>query len=54
MDLRGDSAWFNPANNGHDLHQQVQAYFAYHNHRRPHQSLGGQTPAQVLAQPSFI
>ncbi|RZK29296.1 MAG: hypothetical protein EOO63_09360 [Hymenobacter sp.] len=33
--------------------QRLQAYFAYYNHRRPHQSLGGQTPAQVFAQPSF-
>ncbi|WP_460586156.1 integrase core domain-containing protein [Hymenobacter arcticus] len=43
----------NPANDGHHLHHQLRAYFTYYNHRRPHQSLGGQTPAQVFAQPSF-
>jgi putative transposase len=43
----------NPADDGHHLHHQLRAYFAYHNHRRPHQSSGSQTPAQVFAQPSF-
>jgi putative transposase len=43
----------NPADDGHHLYHQLQAYFAYYNYRRPHQNLGGQTPAQVFAQPSL-
>ncbi|WP_125932644.1 integrase core domain-containing protein [Hymenobacter glacialis] len=46
--------YLNPADDGHHLHRQLQAYFAYYDHHRPHQSLCGQTPAQVFAQPSFI
>lgn len=47
--------YLNPADDGQHLFHQLDAYFAYYNHRRPHQSLNGQTPAQVFAKtPSFI
>ena len=52
--VKWEHIYLNPADDGHHLHQQLQAYFAYYNYRRPHQSLGGQTLAQVFAQPSFI
>ena len=52
--VKWEHIYLNSADDGHHLHHQLQAYFAYYNHRRPHQSLGGQTPAQVFAQPSFI
>jgi len=52
--VKWEHIYLNPADNGHHLHHHLQAYFAYYNHRRPHQSLEGQTPAQVFAQPSFI
>ena len=43
-----------PPPHGHHLHQQLHAYLAYYNHRRPHQSLGGQTPAHVYrTNPTF-
>ena len=45
--LKWEHIYLNPANDGQHLHQQLTAYFAYYNHRRPHQSLGGQTPAHV-------
>ena len=46
--------YLNPADDGRHLHQQLHAYFAYHNHRRPHQSLRGQTPAHVYrTSPTF-
>jgi len=48
--VKWEHIYLNPADDGHHLHHQLQAYFAYYNHRRPHQSLGGQTPAQVFAQ----
>jgi len=32
---------------GHDLYQQTERYFDYYNYRRPHQGLGGLTPAMV-------
>jgi putative transposase len=51
--VKWEHIYLNPADNGHHLHHQLQTYFAYYNHRRPHQSLGDQTPAQVFAQPSF-
>ncbi len=52
--VKWEHIYLNPADDGHHLHQQLQAYFAYYNHRRPHQSLRGQTPAQVFTQtPSF-
>ena len=52
--VKWEHLYLNPADDDHHLHQQLQTYFAYYNHRRPHQSLRGQTPAQVFAQtPSF-
>ena len=52
--VKWEQIYLNPADDDHHLHHQLHAYFAYYNHRRPHQSLLGQTPAQVFAQPSFI
>ena len=43
--VKWEHVYLNPDDDGHHLHQQLNAYFAYYNHRRPHQSLGGQTPA---------
>ncbi|MEJ7666294.1 MAG: integrase core domain-containing protein [Hymenobacter sp.] len=52
--VKWEHVYLNPADDGHHLHQQLHAYFAYYNHHRPHQSLHGQTPAQVFAQtPTF-
>ena len=45
--VKWEHIYLNPADDGQHLHQQLTAYFAYYNHRRPHQSLGGQTPANV-------
>jgi putative transposase len=45
--VKWEHIYLNPADDGRHLHQQLQAYFAYYNHRRPQQSLGGQTPAHV-------
>jgi putative transposase len=45
--VKWEHIYLNPADNGHHLHQQLHAYFAYYNQRRPHQSLGGQTPANI-------
>ena len=45
--VKWEHIYLNPADDGRHLHQQLTAYFAYYNHRRPHQSLGGQTPAHV-------
>ena len=50
-----ECVYLNPATDGQHLYQQLQAYFPYYNHHRPHQALKGQTPAQVFAQtPTFI
>ena len=45
--VKWEHIYLNPADDGHHLFHQLDAYFAYHNHRRPHQSLRGQTPAHV-------
>ena len=45
--VKWEHIYLNPADEGHHLHQQLHAYFAYYNYRRPHQSLHGQTPAHV-------
>ena len=52
--IRPPHTCLTPADDGHHLHQQLRACFAYYHHRRPRQSLRGQTPALVFAQPSFI
>ena len=52
--VKWEHIYLNPADDGQPLFHQLDACFAYYNHRRPHQSLQGQTPAQVFAQtPSF-
>lgn len=44
----------NPVDDGQQFFRQLQAYFAYCNHQRPHQSLAGSSPAQLDAStPSF-
>ena len=30
-----------------ELSEELKKYFAFYNHERPHQSLGGRTPAEV-------
>jgi putative transposase len=39
--VKWEHIYLNPADNGHHLHHQLQTYFAYYNHRRPHQILRG-------------
>ena len=34
---------------GHQLAKAIDGYFAFYNHRRPHQSLSYRTPAEVYA-----
>ena len=52
--VKWEHIYLNPADDGHHLFTQLEAYFAYYNHHRPHQSLAGKTPAQVFTQsPSF-
>ena len=52
--VKWEHIYLNPADDGQHLFHQLAAYFAYYHHRRPHQSLRGQTPAQVFTQiPSF-
>ena len=52
--VKWECVYLNPATDGQHLYQQLQAYFTYYNHHRPHQALKGQTPAQVFTQtPTF-
>jgi putative transposase len=39
--IKQEHIYLNPANDGQHLFNQFEAYFAYYNHRRPHQSLQG-------------
>jgi len=48
--LKWEHIYLNPADDGQHLFHQLDAYFAYYNYQRPHQSLRGQTPAQVFHQ----
>ena len=34
--VKWEHIYLNPADDGHHLHQQLQAYFTYYNHHRPH------------------
>jgi len=43
--VKWEGAYLNPATDGGHLYEQLQAYFTYYNHHRPHQALKGQTPA---------
>ena len=47
--VKWECVYLNPATDGQHLYQQLQDYFTYSNHHRPHQALKGQTPAQVFA-----
>lgn len=52
--VKWECVYLNPADDGQHLHRQLQAYFAYYNHHRPHQALKGLTPATVYTQtPTF-
>ena len=52
--VKWEHIYLNPASDGQHLHLQLQAYFAYYNYRRPHQSLDGQTPVHVYrTNPTF-
>ena len=48
--VKWEHIYLNPADDGQHFFHQLDAYFAYYNHRRPHQSLRGQTLAQVFTQ----
>ena len=45
--VKWEHIYLNPADDRRHQHQQLTAYFAYYNHRRPRQSPGGQTPTHV-------
>ena len=45
--VKWEHIYLNPADDSQHLFYQLDAYFAYYNHRRPHQSLRGQTPAHA-------
>jgi len=52
--VKWECVYLNPADDGLHLYQQLQAYFTYYNHHRPHQALKGRTPATVYTQtPTF-
>jgi len=52
--VKWECVYLNPAEDGQHLYQQLQAYFTYYNHHRPHQALKGQTPATIYTQtPTF-
>ncbi|SHL96212.1 putative transposase [Hymenobacter psychrotolerans DSM 18569] len=52
--VKWECVYLNPADDGQHLYQQLQAYFTYYNHHRPHQALKGLTPATIYAQtPTF-
>ena len=42
--VKWEHIYLNPADDDQHLFYQLDAYFTYYNHRRPHQSLRGQTP----------
>ncbi|SHL95772.1 putative transposase [Hymenobacter psychrotolerans DSM 18569] len=52
--VKWECVYLSPADDGHHLYQQLQAYFTYYNHHRPYQALKGQTPATIYTQtPTF-
>ena len=52
--VKWECVYLHPAEDGQHLYQQLQAYFTYYNHYRPHQALKGQTPASIYTQtPTF-
>ena len=42
--VKWEHIYLNPADDGQHLFYQLDVYFTYYNHRRPHQSIRGQTP----------
>ena len=45
--VKYEEVYLNEYTDGHALSRGIDQYFGYYNHRRPHQSLGWQTPAEV-------
>jgi len=52
--VKWEQIYLNPADDGHQLHHQLHAYFTYYNHRRPHQSLEGPNARPRLPNQSNI
>lgn len=50
--VKWECVYLNPAQDGHELYEQLAAYFHYYNHLRPHQGLHGKTPAGIYL-PAF-
>ena len=45
--LKYEQVYTTPAENGHQLEEQLRAYFDWYNDERPHSSLGGMTPREA-------
>ncbi len=45
--VKYEEVYLNEYQDGHSLSRGIDVYFGYYNHRRPHQSLNWQTPAEV-------
>ena len=45
--VKYECLYLHPADDGQRVFAQLEAYFAWYNHHRPHQGLNGQTPASV-------
>ena len=45
--VKYEGLYLHPADDGQQVFAQLEAYFAWYNHHRPHQGLNGQTPASV-------
>jgi hypothetical protein len=45
--VKYEEVYLNEYTDGHALSKGIDVYFGYYNHRRPHQSLNWQTPAEV-------
>ena len=45
--VKYECLYLHPADDGRQVFAQLETYFAWYNHHRPHQGLNGQTPASV-------
>ena len=45
--VKYECLYLHPAEDGRQVFAQLEAYFTWYNHHRPHQGLNGQTPASV-------